>query len=114
MKNLTVRQWIGLGLSILGTIFGIIFLKGLFDSTNTDFWAGPAFLCAVAAYFLCGGIGYAVKTAWGIAKALWFLVPVFPADVVLGLAGFLLGFFMLFFVPVFFVIRSLRDNASQA
>ena len=110
MQNLSIKQWIGLGLSIVGTVFGIIFLLGIMESKNG--WAAiPAFLCAAASYILCGGIGYAVKAAWGIAKAMWFLIPHFPLDLGLGLIGFIVGVFCLFFVPVFFVLKSIRNKA---
>ena len=110
MGELSVKQWIGLGLSVVGSIFGIIFLTSIFNGGGKDFWAAPAFLCAAAAYILCGGLGYAVKSAWGIAKALWFLIPHFPVYVILGFGGFILGVFFLFFIPVIFVVKSIRNK----
>ena len=113
MKNLSVRQWIGLGFSIVGTICGVIFIVKF--ATGGDNYAVMfliALLCALISYILCGGLGYTIKAALGVAKAMWFLIPFFPVNILLGTAGFFLGLFFLFFVPIFFVIKSIR--AKQA
>ncbi len=58
---------------------------------------------AIPAYLIGGGIGKALKTAWSITKFFWFLIPVFPMDVVIGLVGLLWSIFGLMFVPIIFV-----------
>lgn len=120
MKNLSVRQWIGLGFSIVGTICGVIFLVAFFKGANGGESSGgslilflPALLCALVSYILCGGLGYTIKAAFGIAKTMWRIIPHFPLDLLLGIVGFIFGLFFLLFVPVFFAIKSIRAKQAQ-
>ena len=108
MKNLSVLQWIGLGFSIAGTICGVIFIVSWFKGSEIVIMAGIAFLCALISYIL-----YTIKAAFGVAKTMWFIVPYFPVDLVLGALGFFFGLYFLFFVPVFFVIKSIRTKQAQ-
>ena len=62
-----------------------------------------AVVFSVPAYLIGGGIGKALKVAWGITKFGWFLIPVFPADILFGLAFFFISCFGLLCVPAFFV-----------
>ncbi len=60
-------------------------------------------------------MGRAIKAAWGVAKTMWFLVPVFPVDLCMGVVGFFMGMCMFFCLPIFFVIKSVREkNALYA
>lgn len=119
MKKLSVVQWIGLGFSIIGTICGVIFLIAIFKPANgggkdLSFMCVPAVLCAIISYILCGGLGYTIKAAFGVAKTMWRVIPAFPIDLLLGIVGFIFGFFFLLFVPVFFAIKSIKAKQSQA
>ena len=120
MKKLSVPQWIGLGFSIVGTICGVIFLVAMFKGINGGDSNGgalilflPALLCAVVSYILCGGLGYTIKAAFGVAKTMWHIIPHFPLDLLLGIVGFIFGLFCLVFVPVFFAIKSIRAKQAQ-
>ena len=113
MKNLSVRQWIGLGLSIVGTICGVIFLVAFCKGDDGGLILFlPALLCSLVSYILCGGLGYTIKAAFGVAKTMWYIIPHFPVDILLGIVGFIFGLFCFVFVPVFFAIKSIR--AKQA
>ena len=115
MKKLSVMQWIGLGFSIIGTICGVVFIVAMLKGgSEMMIMFLPALLCSFISYILCGGLGYTIKAAFGFAKTMWFLIPVFPLDLLLGIVGFILGLFFLLFVPVFFVIKSIRAKQSQA
>lgn len=78
-----------------------------------------AALPAIPAYLIGGGIGKAVKAAWKITKIGWFLIPVFPADVLLAIAFFILSLFVFFYLPIIFVGLNYVEhkrayNAAQA
>lgn len=95
-----IRILIGLVFALVATGFTAY---GLFGKANMDSWFPVTLLCAVPAYLIGGGIGKALKAAWKVAKIGWFLIPVFPADILFGFAFLLLGMFGFFCVPAFFV-----------
>ena len=93
-----IRTLIGTAFAVLSTILLLIALFGQ-DSQYYVFAALPA----IPAYLIGGGIGKAVKAAWKITKIGWFLIPVFPADVLLAIAFFFLSLFVFFYLPIIFV-----------
>ncbi len=107
---------VGVGIAALATIFGIITLCTLWsDATSkvANCCFGFAFLLSLVSYILCGGMGRALKSAWGVAKTMWFLVPVFPVDLCMGIVGFFMGVCMFFCLPIFFVLKSVRERAKE-
>jgi len=62
-----------------------------------------AFLAAIAAYIVGGGIKIALKTAWKIAKFGWFVIP-FPYDIVTGIVTLIFAIMGFIFFPVVFVL----------
>lgn len=92
-----IRILIGFVLAVVATYLSF---TGL--TNQTEAWVGGFFLGAFS-YIIGGGLGMAIKTAWNITKICWFLIPVFPMDLVLALAGGVLSLYGLMFVPVFFV-----------
>ena len=93
-----IRTLIGAAVAVLSTVLLLIALFGK-DSNYYMYAALPA----IPAYLIGGGIGKAVKAAWKITKIGWFLIPVFPADVLLAIAFFILSLFVFFYLPIIFV-----------
>ena len=109
-----IRTLIGAAFAVLSTILLLIALFGK-DSNYYMYAALPA----IPAYLIGGGIGKAVKAAWKITKIGWFLIPVFPADVLLAIAFFILSLFVFFYLPIIFVGLNYVEhkrayNAAQA
>ncbi|MBQ4261987.1 MAG: hypothetical protein II709_08905, partial [Ruminococcus sp.] len=100
-----IRTLIGTAFAVLSTILLLIALFGQ-DSQYYVFAALPA----IPAYLIGGGIGKAVKAAWKITKIGWFLIPVFPADVLLAIAFFFLSLFVFFYLPIIFVGLNYVDH----
>ena len=103
-----IRTLIGTAFAVLSTILLLIALFGQ-DSQYYVFAALPA----IPAYLIGGGIGKAVKAAWKITKIGWFLIPVFPADVLLAIAFFFLSLFVFFYLPIIFVGLNYVDNDEE-
>ncbi|WP_405343733.1 hypothetical protein [Ruminococcus sp.] len=109
-----IRTLIGAAFAVLSTVLLLIALFGK-DSNYYMYAALPA----IPAYLIGGGIGKAVKAAWKITKIGWFLIPVFPADVLLAIAFFILSLFVFFYLPIIFVGLNYVEhkrayNAAQA
>ena len=109
-----IRTLIGAAFAVLSTILLLIALFG----KDSNFYMYAA-LPAIPAYLIGGGIGKAVKAAWKITKIGWFLIPVFPADVLLAIAFFILSLFVFFYLPIIFVGLNYVEhkrayNAAQA
>lgn len=93
-----IRTLIGTAFAVLSTVLLLIALIG----KNSQYYTF-ALLPAVPAYLIGGGIGKAVKAAWKITKIGWYLIPVFPVDVLLAIAFFFLSLFVFFYLPIIFV-----------
>ena len=109
-----IRTLIGAAFAVLSTVLLLIALFG----KDSNFYMYAA-LPAIPAYLIGGGIGKAVKAAWKITKIGWFLIPVFPADVLLAIAFFILSLFVFFYLPIIFVGLNYVEhkrayNAAQA
>ena len=105
-----IRILIGAAFAVLSAILLLIALIGK-DSQYYMFAALPA----IPAYLIGGGIGKAVKAAWKITETGWYLIPVFPADVLLAVAFFFLSLFAFFYLPIIFVggaVRSFRGGTA--
>lgn len=104
---------VGVGIAALATIFGIVTLCTVWSEAASKVAStcfGFAFLLSLVSYILCGGMGKAIKSAWGVAKTMWFLFPVFPVDLCMGIVGFFMGMCMFFCLPIFFVLKSVREK----
>ncbi len=100
-----IRILIGTGFAVLSTILLLI----AFFGKNSQYYTFAA-LPAIPAYLIGGGIGKAVKAAWKITKIGWFLIPVFPADVLLAFAFFIISLFAFFYIPIVFVGMNYVDH----
>lgn len=65
-------------------------------------------LCA----YLLGGLWTAVKSALGIAKWGWLVVP-FPYDIATGFAAFVVALVVLFLFPIVPVAKARREHVEQ-
>ena len=95
-----IRILIGLAFALAATCFTAY---GLFGNPESNTWAGVAFFLAIPAYLIGGGIGKALKAAWKITKIGWFVIRVFPLDILLAIAFFIFAIFGFMFIPVIFV-----------
>ena len=93
-----IRTLIGTAFAVLSTVLLLIALFG----KNSDYYMYAA-LPAIPAYLIGGGIGKAIRAAWKVTKTGWFLIPVFPVDVLLSIAFFFLSLFAFFYLPIIFV-----------
>ena len=100
-----IRILIGAAFAVLSAILLLVALIGK-DSQYYMFAALPA----IPAYLIGGGIGKAVKAAWKITETGWYLIPVFPADVLLAVAFFFLSLFAFFYLPIIFVGMNYIDH----
>lgn len=76
---------------------------GLFGQPADSTWVGYTMLFAIPAYLIGGGIFKALKTAFKFAKIGWFIIPVFPADLLFAIAFLIFGLFGFFCIPAIFV-----------
>lgn len=92
---------------IIGFVFALIStgatVYGLFGNIEINDWMPITFICAVPAYLIGGGIFKAIKTAFRFAKVGWFLIPMFPADILFSVVFLIFGLFAFFCVPAVFV-----------
>ena len=96
-----IRILIGFVFSLIAVVFTALMLWGNPEQQTT--FMGVAIFLAIPSYIIGGGIFKALKVAWKITKIGWFLIPVFPADILIALACFIFAVFGLLFVPVIFV-----------
>ena len=92
---------------IIGFVFALVATGftayGLFGKAEIGAWFPYTILCAVPAYLIGGGIFKALKSAFKFAKIGWFLIPVFPADILFAVAFLFFGMFGFFCIPAVFV-----------
>lgn len=91
---------IATGLTILGFLglySGVRFLQ-----VAGDFMALCAPVLAIVSYVIAGGFGKALKTAFGIAKFGWLILP-FPIDIITGMFSFVFALLAFLFLPIIMV-----------
>jgi hypothetical protein len=75
------------------------------------------FIAAVVTYCMIGGLGLAIKSAFAVGKAAWFILPIFPADIFVGIVGMIFAIYALFFLPYLIygkIIKSIKDDLEAA
>lgn len=95
-----IRILIGLVFAVISTGYTVY---GLLGNPADTTWVGFSIILAIPAYLIGGGIGKALKAAWNITKIGWFLIPVFPADLLLAIGFFFVSVFLFLFIPIVFV-----------
>lgn len=93
-------------LSVIGSIFG--FLGPIF---------GPLMLAALIIGIICykeiGGFKTALHWGWKAAQIGWFIVPIFPIDIIVGFV-FLIGIpYYLLFMPAIIVYVFKRQAQNE-
>ncbi len=96
-----IRILVGFVISLIAVVFTALMLWGNPEQKTT--FMGVAIILAIPSYIIGGGIFKALKVAWKITKIGWFLIPMFPADILIALACFIFAVVGLLFVPVIFV-----------
>ncbi len=105
-KIRNILSWIGMAIAVVSSYMGVMLLK-----TGESGYIAGIFL-ALVAYLLAGGLGRALKFAGKVALWGWRLF--FPAGLVVGLIGFVLGIYCLLFFPVLFVFMSFIQHNRDA
>ena len=93
-------------LSIIGSILGTWFLFGI-----------PAIIIGIMCYKKTGGLKTAFSWGWKLAQFGWFVVPVFPIDLLIGFVFLLFVPYSLLFCPavlVYIFRRQAQKDIEQA
>lgn len=93
-------------LSIIGSILGTWFLYGI-----------PALIIGIMCYKKTGGLKSAFSWGWKLAQFGWFIVPVFPIDIAVGLVSLIAVPYSLLFCPavlVYIFKRQAKKDIEQA
>ena len=102
------RNTIAIGCSIVATILdfvlapnlaGIFFKDDLFFGSLV-FWA----VFAAVVFAIGGGFKNALSTCVKIGKIVWFVIPIFPADIIIGLSFGLTALILVLWFPIVFVL----------
>lgn len=67
----------------------------------------------IAAYVLGGGLGKAFSTGFKLAKIGWFIIPIFPVDIFVGITAFCIVGWFFIFVPSLFVFVNMRQISKE-
>lgn len=105
------RILIGLGIAAVATLFTVIGLCCSNEMSQMVFFL-LAFLFAIPAYIVGGGLGKALKVAKKLAVLGWIIVP-FPIDILTGLCTFIVAIYALFFVPIIFVLINYSQHRKD-
>lgn len=76
--------------------------NGILASISAIFEIGWL-VTVVMTYVVGGGIKKAFSIGWKLAKITWFVIPVFPLDIVIAVCMGVAVLFAYFYTPVFFV-----------
>lgn len=105
MEKYPLARLIAIIASVCGVLGGIGMMKGGILMLLTT----PAVLGAIATYVLIGGLGAGIKAAGRIAKAGWYLIPIFPVDIFVLIFAFVIAIYALFLVPAL-ILRSIHKE----
>lgn len=88
--------------SLIAQVAVIIF-PGIFGMINED-WTMAGFVAgfaiSIVAYCMVGGLGWLVQLIIKIGKICWFIIPLFPIDLLLGFMGVCMSGGLILFSPV--------------
>lgn len=112
LEKASIAKLVAIGGSVVSVI-------GLFNANSTfgAIMLTVGLIAAIATYVMVGGIGVAMKSAFAFGKAAWFLIPIFPADLCVGLIGMIVAFYALFFLPIIIygkIIKSINADLEAA
>lgn len=68
-----------------------------------------AVIGSIITYIKIGGFGIGVKGAFKIAKAGWFIVPIFPVDLFIFIVALFFAVYALFLVPAVILIAVKKE-----
>lgn len=101
------RSKLGLQIAVLASVFGVICLLLDFDVISIDLPISVEnvmlLICLIGSlvsYIMAGGILKSIRYSFRIAVVGWFIVPVFPFDLCIGLIALMLSIFAFIFVPI--------------
>lgn len=96
-----IRILIGLAIALIAT--GItVYQFFVVKSREMEYYLVPA-VVGVFSYLVGGGIFDVLRTVGAITRTAWWLIPIFPFNLIIAILGFFLGIFCLCLVPVIFV-----------
>ena len=106
-----------LPIAAVGSICGVLGLAMDIDTSGGFLLVVAAFLIAIVSYVLGGGILVGVKWVWRITVFGWFIIPVFPIDIVVGIFALIIALYGLCLFPIIAVslnYRQLCKNREDA
>lgn len=108
----------GMVVATVGTLCGVpgLLFNGAAPSISS-LLVFTAIILAIIAYSIGGGVKIAFSWAWKLCKFGWFIIPVFPFDLVVGVFAFVIAILAFFCVPILFVWlnkRQLTQNYEAA
>ena len=113
------RVNLGLIISAVATVFSIIAFSTINNQKLSGLCSFSFIVCivgAIASYIIGGGFGNAVSLAFRISKWGWFLIPIFPVDIIFFFIALEFAILAFFFLPVFFVwmnqLQIKKDKAA--
>lgn len=124
-KNVTARKpsrmKIGLIVAIVAQVAWVLAFIFYSHTSVSDILGYLALITTAGAYIIGGGLIFAFKTAWGIAKKMfffgWLVVP-FPMDILTGLISSLVGIFafliIFLFLPLLLVFLNYKRVQNEA
>lgn len=104
------------GISLLTTIVWLLYWFAGIEGTVMEEILGVPLVIGVVAMFVCTNISY-FKYLWKSIVVAWFLIPIFPIDVLMCIMGAAVFFiFSIYFpiVPCIMAIRQSYGNKQEA
>lgn len=97
------RGRIGVLVAVAASIFGVLCLLRMFEVIYLpipDAFLLVTLIGSVAAYILTGGITNALRYVQRITVMGWFLIPLFPINLFVGLFALMMTILLFLFVPI--------------
>ena len=94
-------------LILLSSVFGeavVVFFLYVFMVSLV-----AALVIGIAVYIKLGGFGVALKAAGKITKASWYIIPVFPADIIIAMTVFVFSLYALLFLPIIILNKIVKE-----
>lgn len=104
------------GISLITTIVWLLYWFAGIEGTVMEEILGVPLVIGVVAMFVCTNISY-FKYLWKSIVVAWFLIPIFPIDVLMCIMGAAVFFiFSIYFpiVPCIMAIRQSYQNKQEA
>ncbi len=109
MKRLIIAKYIATAATVLSVI-GIIFTVMNMASIGDYFVIAGVFLGMIS--YLFGGLLTALKMAGKIAVTGWFIIPIFPIDLMFLLCSFAFATNVFIFAPIIPINKAYKESMA--